>query len=276
MLQKSAYLQHLQPAWPMLNHWDNWLRANLDHLDCVVPSLPRNRNFGVTGSSMNNAVFTRDISTVGFYDKKAFVDFGTVDYLLNANYEKRIRELVGSAVRLERANGRDAGAPRGLTYLLLYSDTARFVEYATYFHIWAHPRAHYHFLQLLEFEGDLYLIADKRFCPLLPEHMRILPSADVAVVAAAPATDCDDTCERAGQMCSPNDMPWLNNCNVLKQNFACEKGCLLEAGADIPAYVSVKVMPTYGFCVRKMHNEQILCKGLHQGTSRLCACVHKQ
>ncbi len=55
-----------------------------------------------------------------------------------------------------------------MTYLLLYSNTEKFVEYANFFAIWKHPRAHYRYLQLLEYENDIFLIADVRFCTLLP------------------------------------------------------------------------------------------------------------
>lgn len=106
------YLEKLQQSWPTLNHWDNWMRANMDEFDCIVPSLPRNRNFGITGSSMNSAVFQRDISTVGFYEKKEMVDFGSVEYLLNSNYERLIRDLVRSAMPLDRIAARDPSAPK--------------------------------------------------------------------------------------------------------------------------------------------------------------------
>jgi hypothetical protein len=236
------------------------MRANMDRFDCVVPSLPRNRNFGATGSSMNNAVFQRDISTVGFYAGKEYVDFGNVDYLLNENYEKHIRELVQTALPLERPSARDVNAPKvtiqhrdccfsfckpshcfirqGVVYLLLYGDTARFQEFANYFKIWTHPRSHYHFLQLLEFDGSIFLIADVRFCDLLPDYHRILPSTSVTIVPGAQALTCDASCAARGMICSASDMPWLNSCTVLKKYFPCERGCILEAGADIPSYVS--------------------------------------
>lgn len=58
MLRRSTYLEELQAGWPLMSHWDNWLRANIEK-DCISPSLPRNRNFGNVGSSMNVAAFTK-------------------------------------------------------------------------------------------------------------------------------------------------------------------------------------------------------------------------
>ncbi len=99
MLKQSFYLEELQASWPLMSHWDNWLRANIEK-DCISPSLPRNRNFGNIGSSMNVAAFSKEIAVVQFYEGKDPVDFGDVSYLLYDNYVKRMQELLESAQRL--------------------------------------------------------------------------------------------------------------------------------------------------------------------------------
>ena len=162
-----------------------------------------------------------------------------------------------------------------MVYLLVYGDSAQFVKMAKHFGLWTHPRSHFRFLQLLQFERNIYLIADVRFCPLLPSYLAVKPSSVVESVAAEMGRDCVETCAARNLICSQDDMPWLNSCKKLKEHFPCEKGCILETGGDIPSYVSGD-MPTHGFCVTKMHNEVILCQGMHLGTSRLCACVPKE
>lgn len=271
LLKRETYLKYLQKGWPKLNHWDNWVRANVE-MDCIMPSLPRNRNFGDIGASMNKVVFQREINTVAFYDHARFVDFGNLTYLKNANYEKHVRALIDKAVPVT-TDLRTLHLGNGLIYLLTYQDTKTFTEYATFFKIWKQPRSHYQYLQMVELQGDLFLIADVRFCLLLPEYRRLLPSKEVNAIAAKQGTSCGDACAASGQTCSASDMHWLNNCKTLGKFFPCGAACIMEEGKDLPAYVSSEALPTHGFCVRKPHNEAILCEGMHFGTSRLCACV---
>ena len=272
MMKRNFYLETLQPGWPILSHWDNWLRANVHDFDCISPSLPRNRNFGSIGASMNTLAFKRDIATVHFYDAKEEVDFGDLSYLLNDNYEQNMADLLEQSLRLDEPELKDANAPPGMVYLLLYGNSPQFVKIAKFFGLWTHPRAHYRFLQVVEFQQNIYLIADVRFCPLLPSFLAVQPSAVVRSIAADMGQDCVNTCAAKELICSQQDMPWLNSCKALKKHFPCEKGCILETGGDIPSYVSGDI-GTHGFCVTKMHNDLILCNGLHLGTSRLCACV---
>jgi alpha-1,3-mannosyl-glycoprotein beta-1,2-N-acetylglucosaminyltransferase len=272
MLRRETYLEVLQRGWPTHSHWDNWLRANILGMDCVSPSLPRNRNFGNIGSSMNTIAFSKDIAVVQFYDKKQQVDFGDLSYLLKANYTAHMKRLLSRALRLDEPQLRPRDAPPGMVFLLLYSDSASFARLASFFKIWGHPRSHFQYLQVLEYERDIYLIADVRFCPLLPDYLRVRPSPQVVVQVAQQGEDCNAACASKELLCSNGDMPWLNTCTALQQHFPCERGCILETGGDIPSYVSAD-LPTKGFCVTKMHNELILCTGMHLGTTRICACV---
>lgn len=125
---------------------------------------------------------------------------------------------------------------------------------------------------MIEFNNDLYLIADVRMCVLLPETLRALPHPQLTPVAAEQGEDCWNACKRAKLVCSDKELVWLNSCTELKKQFPCERGCLLESGADIPSYVN-DALPTRGFCVTKTRNEVILCGGQHIGTRRLCACI---
>ncbi len=274
MMRRDTYLQVLREGWPTHSHWDNWLRANIVNQDCISPSVPRNRNFGNVGTSMTTLAFTKEIAVVKFYDSKELVEFGDLSYLLRDSYTLRMKELVASALRLESPAQKPVNAPKGTVYLLLYSDQETFKKLALFFKIWAHPRSHFQYLQVLEYQGDIYLIADVRFCPLAPDYLKVRPSPAVSVVVARQGEDCTDACDKKSMACSSGDMPWLNTCDALKKHFPCERGCILETGGDIPSYVSGD-MATRGFCVTKMHNEAIMCHGLHLGTTRICACVPK-
>jgi hypothetical protein len=224
---------------------------------------------------MNTISFNKDIASMKFYMGREVVDFGDTSYLLAQNYEPLMRDLLTKAMPLAFPQFKQMGAPVGTVYLMLYGDSVTFQGIAKHFQIWAHPRSHYKYLQMLEHGNDIFLIADVRFCPLLPEYLQVRPSPDFATVVAEQGEDCVMACARKNQVCSSPDLPWLNDCNVLKKHFPCEKGCILETGLDIPSYVS-GALPTNGFCVTKMHNELIVCQGQHVGTSRLCACTDKE
>ena len=184
-------------------------------------------------------------------------------------YEAHIRDLVKNAMPLAGLDARAAAGRKGMTYLLLYDDTPKFVALAQFFRIWQHPRSHYRFLQVIEFDQDLFLIADVRFCPLLPDHMRLLPSNAVAVVPAKEGNTCEQACAANRGTCSPQDMPWLNSCKKLKQFFPCERGCLLEAGMDLPAYVS-SVSVHESFCLLASFLFPSLCSVFHGDQRLLC------
>lgn len=207
-----------------------------------------------------------------FYGGTDEVDFGDLSYLIKRNYDGHMKDLIKRSLRLEHPQFKDANSPPGMVYLLLYGDSNTFVSFAKFFNIWTHPRSHYRYLQIVEFARNIYLIADVRFCPLLPAFLSVKPSDLVVNVAADMGQDCVQACLKRNLMCSQKDMPWLNTCDALKKSFPCEKGCILETGGDIPCYVSGE-LPTRGFCVTKMHNDVMLCEGFHAGTSRLCACI---
>ncbi len=46
----------------------------------------------------------------------------------------------------------------------------------------------------------------------------------VQVVAAAQGASCATACELAGARCVEDQLPALNNCNILRDYFACEGG----------------------------------------------------
>jgi len=272
MMKREMYTQMLQPNWPMLNHWDNWLRANVE-LDCISPSLSRNHNFGVVGSTMSSTAFAKNIANVDFYKGDERVQFGDLSYLHLDNYKLRIQQLLDSSFRLSHIAQKSEHDPRGMIYLLVYQSSKQYRKIAKHFKIWDHPRSHFQNLQMLELQGDIYLLADVRFCPLLPKHLRTLRNSNAKVIAGKQGLSCDDVCKNEAQMrCSAHEMAWLNRCVELKSKFECEKGCLMEVGKDIPSYVSGD-LASKGYCVIQALNSPMNCDGHHSETSRLCACL---
>jgi hypothetical protein len=73
-----------------------------------------------------------------------------------------------------------------------------------------------------------------------------------------------------GRVCRPQDFWFINTCEVLRQHFPCEKGCTVELGSDVPAYVHQQGLPTSQACL--VTQQQPQCWGEHAATSRLCAC----
>ncbi len=73
-----------------------------------------------------------------------------------------------------------------------------------------------------------------------------------------------------GRVCRPQDFWFINTCEVLRQHFPCEKGCTVELGSDVPAYVRQQGLPTSQACL--VTQQQPQCWGEHAATSRLCAC----
>jgi hypothetical protein len=71
--------------------------------------------------------------------------------------------------------------------------------------------------------------------------------------------------------CSSDDFWFINQCEVLMRHFACERGCAVEMGADIPTYVLDPSFRTFQTCL--VGQAQPLCDARHNATARLCPCV---
>lgn len=63
------------------------------------------------------------------------------------------------------------------------------------------------------YRGARFLVADRRFCPLLPKDMQLPPSAGMEPVAAERWQSCHDACSGRGMACSAKDFWWLNSCS---------------------------------------------------------------
>jgi hypothetical protein len=61
--------------------------------------------------------------------------------------------------------------------------------------LWPFPRGHYCHLTRIPLPGGAQLLlADRRACPLLPVHLRVLPDPQLQPTVAERAVDCSITC----------------------------------------------------------------------------------
>ena len=82
---------------------------------------------------------------------------------------------------------------------------------------------------------------------------------------------CAVCCSVAALQCSADDFWFLNSCEALGRHFACEAGCTVEMGHDVPNYVSDQGHGMHGTCL--VSQQQPRCASHHNSTSRLCPCV---
>lgn len=85
---------------------------------------------------------------------------------------------------------------------------------------------------------------------------------------------CDKACERAGSRCVASLLGAVNNCDTMKEHFACENGCQDSFGGDQPAYVvpSALRMHQPGVCMINTRPDTLGCDNRHPNTKRLCTC----
>ena len=78
-------------------------------------------------------------------------------------------------------------------YLGLYT-AETYPKMARKLSIWPFPRAHHHALTRLPIKGATLLLADQRFCPLLPDQHRLKPRAGLRAVAGGQHESCSAAC----------------------------------------------------------------------------------
>ena len=92
-----------------------------------------------------------------------------------------------------------------------------------------------------------------------------------------PCAECKGLGPRGGcsvhsMACSPDDFWFINRCEVLAEHFGCERGCTVELGTEIPAYVLDPAYGTFQTCLVSQA-QQPLCDARHNATARLCPCT---
>lgn len=104
-----------------------------------------------------------------------------------------------------------------------------------------------------------------------------LPAA-VRVLASAAGQTCTARCEADGLACAPQHFAALNDCNRLRDTFACEAGCEVGEDADLPGYV-VPAAPKQlrpSLCQvwsRPSTGGEMSCDGSGAVKQRACPCA---
>ena len=102
--------------------------------------------------------------------------------------------------------------------------------------------------------------------------------AEVVPVAAEKGASCAAACEAAGRRCAPEHFAALNDCNRLREHYACEAGCEADAPApEYPAYVDAGApkaqRPTMCLLLEPTTLAQASCEAANAHVRRLCPCA---
>uniref|UniRef100_A0A8R1DMS0 Alpha-1,3-mannosyl-glycoprotein 2-beta-N-acetylglucosaminyltransferase n=1 Tax=Caenorhabditis japonica TaxID=281687 RepID=A0A8R1DMS0_CAEJA len=102
-MMTSKTWHELEPSWPV-GFWDDWMRDPLRRKgrQCIRPEVSRTgmMSYGKEGASKGQ-FFTKHLINIKVNDK--YTDFGKIDldYLLPANFEKKMKhEVMENAVEL--------------------------------------------------------------------------------------------------------------------------------------------------------------------------------
>ncbi|KAI8616966.1 glycosyl transferase [Chytriomyces sp. MP71] len=85
-------------------YWDNWMRndAQRKGRQCIIPEMPRNRNFGKEGTSAGQW-YDEYIATAAFVNESLAVDFGSMRLYLTTLMEPTYQESMVQATYLNSA-----------------------------------------------------------------------------------------------------------------------------------------------------------------------------
>lgn len=99
--------------------------------------------------------------------------------------------------------------------------------------------------------------------------------ANVKAEVGDPGESCTAACNRTHGLCAAQHFSSLNNCNVLRQHFACEAGCENSGPSDQPSYVAADApkeqQPTA--CLLSDDSSQYDCDSSTLNVRRLCPCA---
>ena len=283
MMRRELW-EELGPAWPK-EHWDHWMRLDAVSRgrECVVPEVNRNFNIGVVGANMRAETHAKYLARMSFNDAD-HGDFGDLSGLLRDAYSAGMAATVAAAATwpwTETAESPGAWARRvgiepGRPLLATYR-AETYERLAARVDAWPYPRGHSEHAAAVTAPGDgdgddrVVILADERFCPHLPDELRLRPSAGMTPTPARRNQNCDDACRGVGMRCVASDFWFLNSCEALARRFPCENGCALVLGDDVPNYVVGKELDTFGKCL--VTERQSTCRAAHRHTRRLCACA---
>lgn len=279
MLRRELW-QELRGRWP-LDHWDHWMRTGdaSRGRECVVPEVSRNFNIGEVGTNTRDGAYRRYLRRVAL--NHAPVDFGPLDYLESAAYERQMRALVASAEPAGRAGdaavsalarGSPPPGARGRAFLATYT-VETWPALADLLGVWQVPRTTHRGAVVVRRAGVALVLADARRCEYLPDAMRERRDPRLRVVTGAKGQSCEAACGAAGLRCDARHMPFLNSCDELRRHFPCENGCHGGvAGPDLPNYVQAPAKPEFHLMCLTTERPGG-CDGSHWSSQRLCPCL---
>jgi len=276
MLRRELW-DELGPVFP-LEQWDHWMRLDTTARgrECVVPEVNRNFNIGEKGANMESATYNKYLSKM-VVSHELISDYGDLSYLVKGAYEDWIRTVVASARHWDRPAStpermlKEMGDGHAGQVILVTYRAETYKQLSDVFGTWPYPRAHHRHAAYLRYKGVLFILADARFCPYLPDALQVKPSPMLKAVAAPRHTDCNSACGSQGMRCEEQDFWFINTCKTLAEHFPCERGCALVLGPDVPNYVESASLNTHQQCL--VNQQQTRCAAKHEATARLCACV---
>ena len=279
MLHRELW-NELKPKWPG-DHWDHWMRLSTTHRgrQCVSPELSRNFNIGEKGATVQSATYNQFLKRIA-YNTEPNVDLGDLSYLLRDQYELFVRDVVAHAQHLKSpphgawtvAKFEQAVAELSPSQpVLITYFREEWKPLATTFTLFPNPRGHFQHTTIIRFHGRFIILCNARQSPHLPDTLRVDAPANMRTIKAERDQSCDDACGNAGGTCDVKSFEFINSCEVLAKHFACERGCKLEVGPDVPNYVPDSKDWNYQRCL--ISNEESPCKAHHRSTQRICACV---
>lgn len=276
MLTRRLWQNELASRWP-LNHWDHWMRSNANGRDCICPEVSRNRNIGANGATVDQQVFERRFARLQFADGLSS-NFGDLSYLLLTNYEQQIKTAL-STPGIQIHDGNIDMKTWQASRLVLPYMPERFRGLARGLDIWDMPRTHFRGITRLQASGNrqLYLVDVKKGPRwAIPDGYAFTPKPSFTPVLAQQAgIPCSAVCSNIGLKCAPDHFDLLNDCRRLSDFMptGCRKGCHMEWGTDLPAFVSSTNNYRHGICLLVETTDITNCHGKHPDTLRLCPCV---
>ena len=95
-------------------------------------------------------------------------------------------------------------------------------------------------------------------------------------IQAQKGQSCEESCNLLSSqfICDDVQMQFINDCNIMKQHFSCQRGCWNEVTNAIPSYC--KGDKGYGGMCLISYDAFSTCNSKQDGTFRLCYCIDKQ
>lgn len=105
--------------------------------------------------------------------------------------------------------------------------------------------------------------------PDIPSNIRVLTSKE--------KQSCKERCGEESLECSAAHFPALNDCNRLREDFACEAGCEAGTGLALPAYIVPKAAKSErpAMCLTwssDLSKEAMTCDSADSNRQRACPC----